>query len=309
MSLTAAFFLQQCINAATVSAFYGLLAVSYVLLHAITRRINLAFGAIAMWSGYMVINLALALMIQMPGAVLVPVALAAALALANTGAVGLLVARWVVRPLVASGTLAMMIATIGLAILLEELMRMLNEGREKWLMPILPDPVPIAAGPGFPVQVPAIQLVVVGLAVALALTLVGFVRHHRWGRIWRACSEDIAMAALCGVPVGRVVVLTIVLATAYAAAAGALIAVYYGAVSFYGGLVIGLKTLFVAVIGGLGSIGGAFLGALCLGAFETFWSAYMGTEYRDVAAFAALAGLMILRPEGLLSREIRRDHA
>jgi len=93
------------------------------------------------------------------------------------------------------------------------------------------------------------------------------------------------------------------------AAAGVIIALYYGNVSFYGGTVLGLKTLLAAVIGGLTSVGGALVGALILGCLESFWSAYFAVEYRDLVVFSALVMLMIARPNGLFAPSLHRDSA
>jgi branched-chain amino acid transport system permease protein len=126
-----------------------------------------------------------------------------------------------------------------------------------------------------------------------------FIARHPFGRIWRACSEDLKMAELSGVNVGRTVMITFALASACAGTAGALLAVSYGVASFSGGFVIGLKTLFVAVVGGLNSVPGVFAGGVLLAVFETFWSATIGPDLRDAAAFLALTALMIARPQGL----------
>ena len=80
-----------------------------------------------------------------------------------------------------------------------------------------------------------------------------------------------------------------------------MIAIYYGSVSFYMGAMLGLKALYVAVIGGLNSLGGAVAGAFVLGFFESMWSGYFPGEYRDVASFLALTFLLIMRPHGLFA--------
>ena len=84
-----------------------------------------------------------------------------------------------------------------------------------------------------------------------------------------------------------------------------MIAIYYGSVSFYMGAVLGLKALYVAVIGGLNSLGGAIAGAFILGFFEAMWSGYFPSAYRDVASFLALTFLLIARPEGLFAPAYR----
>jgi branched-chain amino acid transport system permease protein len=305
--MTTSYLAQQALNAGQVSAFYGLLAVAYVLIHAITRRINLAFGALSIWAGYTLINTALWLMLELPGATAVPVVAASLVAIAHTVLAGAVVQRLVVGPLVRETSLAMLVATLGLAIAMEEVMRLANDSRERWLMPIAASAIRLGGVPEFPVQVTAIQVVVVAAALALAGALILLVERHSFGRVWRACSDDLGMAELCGVDVGRALWVTFALATACAAAAGILHALSYGVASYYGGFVIGLKTLFVAIVGGLGSVPGALVGGVILGVFETLWSAYVGPAYRDAAAFIALSGLMILFPRGLFDGQGRVD--
>jgi branched-chain amino acid transport system permease protein len=78
--------------------------------------------------------------------------------------------------------------------------------------------------------------------------------------------------------------------------------VYYGAIDFYIGFVAGIKAFTAAVLGGIGSLPGAMLGGLLIGLIEVFWAGYVGSEYKDVAAFSILALVLIFRPEGLLGR-------
>ncbi|KAB2848585.1 MAG: branched-chain amino acid ABC transporter permease [Hyphomicrobiaceae bacterium] len=307
-AMSVSYFSQQLINGALVSAFYGLLASAYVLMHGVTRRINLAFGALAMWAGYIVIGLALTLMMWMPGKDFAPVVAACLVAVGGTALAGSLIERATLRPLLRGGTLAMLIATIGIAIVLEEMMRLMSGSREHWLMPLLNRSVRLGGSESFPVAVTGMQIIVFLIALALAVGLNALILLHPFGRRWRAASEDLRMAELCGIDIGRLLTATFLLASAAAGAAGSLFAVYYGSVSFYGGLIIGLKTLFVAVIGGLNSVPGAFAGALLLGLFETFWAGYVGGEWRDVAAFAALALLLAAFPEGMFARESSIDH-
>ena len=303
--MNAAYILQMALNASVVSSLYGLLAVAYVLVHGITRRVNLAFGALSVWSGYLAINLTLYLMLTNPGYTLAPLLVAGGYALVGTTVLGGVIERLVVRPLVRTGTLAMLTATLGLAIALEETMRLINNSSERWLMPMFDEPVILDSARG--VQTTAMQVFVCLAALLLSFALVIGMERLSFGRRWRAVSQDLAMAEMCGVDVARVLVITFAMASFTAAAAGVLGAVYYGQASFYSGLVVGLKTLFVAVIGGLDSVGGTFAAAILLGVFETFWSGYFSQEWRDVISLLALTALMIQFPAGLFVVERRRD--
>ena len=114
------------------------------------------------------------------------------------------------------------------------------------------------------------------------------------GRRQRACEQDMKMAALLGVDVDRTISLTFVLGAALAAVAGMLFLMYYGVIDFFIGFLAGIKAFTAAVLGGIGSLPGAMLGGLLIGLIEVFWAAYFSSEYKDVAAFAIVAGVILL---------------
>jgi branched-chain amino acid transport system permease protein len=299
------YLLQQLLNALVVGSFYSLLAVAFSLLYAVIGRINLAFGDFATLGAYgSVLGVALLGGSGLPAALALAPALALAVAVA--GGHGWLAERLVLRPLAGRDSQAVLVATIGLAIALREYVRLAQGADGQWLQPVLNRPHLIADPPGFPVYVTTMQMLVVGLTLAAAVALWRFVRASRWGRAWRACSEDRTMAALAGVDVDRVVATSFVLAAACTALAGFLIAAYYGGIGPYMGLMLGFKALVAAIAGGLGSLPGALVGGFLVGALETFWSAYVDGTWRDVAVFGLLAALLALRPGGLGAAGDRR---
>ena len=298
------YFLQQCLNAIQVSCFYALLAAAYVLVHGIANRINLAFGSIAMWGAYLTIG-GVAVVSASSDFPLSAVAFAVVYAVIGTAAVGYVIGRTVVLPLAGQRSLAMLIATIGVAIVLEEVMRVASGSRELLLRPILAGTLIEFPSSIFPIRITIIQGLVLFVSLLLAAALGIVVRYHRVGRAWRACAQDLGMVSLLGVDPRPILVGTMVVGSALAAASGIMIAIYYGSVSFYMGTVLGLKALYVAVLGGLNSFLGAVAGAFVLGFFEAMWSGYFPGEYRDVASFLVLTFFLIARPEGLFAPAYR----
>lgn len=296
------YLLQTVINALVICSVYGLLAVAYTLVYAIIGRINLAFGELSMIAAFTA-WLAIVLFAAAGGLAL-PMALLAALllAVAATAVHGWAIQRVVFRPLRGSGSQAALIATIGLAIFLQESVRLTRGAGDRWLHPVFSESYPIAEAAGFPVAINAAQIVVVVLVAGLYAAHWGLVARSRFGLAWRSCAQDGGMAALCGINVDRTAGLTFALGGAYAAVAGFVVALYYGGVSFHMGALLGFKALTAAVVGGIGSLPGAMLGGILIGLLETFWSAYLTIAYKDVAVFALLAVVLALRPEGLLGK-------
>ncbi|MGE0845470.1 MAG: branched-chain amino acid ABC transporter permease [Flavobacteriaceae bacterium] len=284
-----AYILQLTVNALQVSVFYALVAVAYVLFHGVTNRFNLAFGAMVMLAGYSVIGLTAGLLVRGMDARL---ALAAACcwAAALSALAGGWLTRTVYRPAMAGTPLAMMIATIGVAIVMEEIARLAADSREMWLEPLLTRRREIAAQV-YLTDMQVATIAAAGLGVALLWYLI---EKRPFGRLWRAVSQDAGMAALLGVDGTRVLYATGILSAAAAGFAGALIGLAYGNASYHTGIFIGSKALLVAIIGGMRSIPLVVAGAFALGLFESFWTGFLPGTWRDVASFAVLAAFLVL---------------
>jgi branched-chain amino acid transport system permease protein len=298
--------LQLAVNALNLGCLYGLLALGYTLVYGIARRINLAFGEIAMVGAYttFVAVTALALL----GAGTLPLALLAVLALvALVGAVhGLITERLVFRPLYDEPSQAPLIATVGLALFLQEYLRLSQGAADRWIQPVFSEAHRLAGtATGFTVTISTSQLLILALTAVLYLALWRLMTRTRFGRAARACADDLGMAALCGVAVPRIMAQTFTLGSACAAAAGFVILLRYGGVRFTDGFLLGFKALTAAILGGIGSLPGAMLGGLLIGTLETFWAGYLTLAYKDVAVFALLAAVLVWRPQGLFGDAVR----
>ena len=304
--VSAGYVVQQGLNCAMVAALYCPLAAAYALVHGVTNRIVLSFGDFAMFGAFYTVYGVLFLLTE--GAPMVAaLAVVFAAALAGTAALGLASYGTVFRSVLGARSQALMIVSIGLSIVLQEVMRVQSGGREQWLSPVAAKPVAAGVIDGYAVQVTVQNLAFPALAAVLCLGLMLVLARTPFGRAWRACCQDRGLAALCGLNAHRVVAASMAISAALAAAAGYVIAVNYGGVSFYMGLVLGLKALFATIIGGTGSVPGAVLGGFLLAAFETGWTSVFSSEYRDVAVFGMVVLVFVLRPGGLLGVAIRED--
>lgn len=291
------YFAQQLINGVTLGCIYALLAVGYALVYRIVGRINLAFGDLSSIGGYA--TLAGLLLFSQGGEVREAITWAIILPLGFGLISGALSYQLVFRYFIDSRGQAPLVAAIGLAILIQEYLRLSQGSDNHWLPSVAGEPLILIREQGFALSITPLQILIIFLVMLTSLGLVMMMRKSNFGRSHRACSQNVQMAELCGVNVQLTVLLTYMLATFFAGFSGYVAALYYGVINFYMGFALGLKALTAAVIGGIGSLQGAFVGGLLIGLIETFWSAYFSIEYRDVAVFSLLIFFLLLKPQGL----------
>ncbi len=302
LSAAAAYALQQFINAFALAAVYALLATAYSLIYGLIGRINLAFGEIAVLGAYGAIGgVAAAAALGLSDAI-GGLALALGLAAALAGGWSWLIGQAVVAPLHARHRLGqpILIATAAVALSLSEFMRLTQGSRERWAPPLFNQPMVLASAEDFAVTVTPMQIAVALIGLAAAGAVLILLGRTRFGRAWRAFADDPATAALVGVNGERLFAATFLLAGLLAGLSGWIVAAHYGNVSFSMGAMLGLKALVAAVVGGIGSVPGAFLGGVCVALIETGWSAYFNIEARDIVLFSLLIVVFVLRPGGLL---------
>ncbi len=292
------YFLQQLLNGLHSGALYALLAFGYVLTNGVLKRTNLAYGPIFAFAGQVLIIIAVfgwnVLWLTLPATV----ALGILLAFLYAALTASLLARSVYIPLALSSPNAIVVATLGVAIVLMELARIAADTRDLWLPPILAAPVMFLPSGRFPVTLTVIQVIDCVLAVAVIVLAGSALSRSQFGRSWRAVSDDPAAAAMCGVDVRRVFQAAVVGGALLAALAGSMAALYYGNISFGSGMVYGLKVLFVTAAGSYRDPSRAAAGAACFGIAESLWTGYFPIEWRDAWMFAFLAALLVLTRTG-----------
>jgi len=300
--LAAAYAVQQFLNAVALAASYALLATAYSLIYGLVGRINLAFGDIAVVGAFgalAAVAVTAAFGLADPvGAIVVALGLAAALAALWSWLAGVAV----VAPLHARHRLGqpILVATAALSITIQEVLRLSGGAHEHWFPSLFSAALPLARAGAFVVTVTPMQIIIAAAALGAAGAVLRLLARSRFGREWRAFADDPGAAALFGVAPRRLLASTFVLAGALAGLAGWVIAVYYGNVGFAMGTMLGLKALVAAVLGGIGSVPGAFLGGVLVALIEAVWSAYFDIGYRDVVVFSLLIVVFVLRPGGLL---------
>ncbi len=296
------YFIQQLINGVTLGSIYGLIAIGYTMVYGIIGMINFAHGDIFMVGAFIALITLLAVVAM--GITFLPLVLLIVLivSMLMTSVWGWSVERIAYRPLRGSFRLAPLITAIGMSIVLQNFVQVVQGARVKPLPPQITGGITIMEKDGFLVQLSYMQILIIVTTVLLMAGFTLLINKTSLGRAQRACEQDQKMASLLGVNVDRTISLTFVMGAALASVAGVMFLLYYGVIDFYIGFLAGVKAFTAAVLGGIGSLPGAMLGGLLIGLIETFWSGYFSVEYKDVAAFSILAIVLIFMPSGLLGK-------
>lgn len=300
------FWFQQFINTVQLLSFYLPLAVAFAMIQAITRRIFLSFGDLAMFGSFAAIYICFSS--QINGESDLSAALwSLAAAIACGGALGAVIAKIFMGKKLLQYPLAFMIASIGLSILIEEVMRIQTAGRDIWVPPLFSGQSIFEMQGQYVVKLSGITFmaILVGLGSVIAVALI--LKLSRFGLHWRACAQSLKLTALCGVNPELIANQSFGIAGALAGVTGWASAISYGGASFSIGMMIGFKAMFASVIGGFGTIRGAVIGACVFAVLEVGWSTVFGTTYRDVAIFGIITLCLILRPEGLAGIGAERE--
>ena len=294
---------QQLVNWLALGSIYSMLAVGFSLLFGVLGVIHFSHGDVSLLGPF----IALAVLQSLVAALGVgygqaEILLAAGLAIAIVGVIGVALDKIVLRHFRDRPALMALVVTVALGVVIRELIRHLfPEGSNPHAFPA-PFTGPAFSMLGIAVTWFAVSIV---LFAAVALGLI-YVVLHRTGmgvRI-RAVSQDREAARLMGIDADAVFRNTFFLASATGCLAGLLFAGHVGVTRFDFGILLGLMGFSAAVVGGLGSVAGAVVGGFLLAAIETVAQATIpnGTAYRQVFAFVVVIGFLVFRPTGLLGR-------
>ena len=292
------YFFELILGGLTRGSIYALIALGYTMVYGIIELINFAHGEIYMIGAFtaLIFTSVLTLLGLNEIAVIV---LASLLAVIYSSAYGYTVEKIAYEPLRHASRLSPLISAIGMSIFLQNYVLLAQTSD------FLPFPNLI---PEFEFIKPYRHIIsspeiVILITTSTAMVLLTFlIKFTRIGKAMRATAQDRNMAMLVGVNVNRVISITFVIGSVLAALGGVLIASHVGQINFYIGFIAGIKAFTAAVLGGIGSIPGAVLGALILGLTESFATGYVSSDYEDVFAFGLLVLILIFRPAGILGR-------
>jgi branched-chain amino acid transport system permease protein len=295
--------LTQALNGVQLGLMLFLMAAGLTLVFGIMNLVNLAHGTLYMVGAYLATVLQ-----ESTGSFL----LAVLLAVPATALLGAVVERSVVRPLYARTHLDQVLATFGLILFFNEIVRILG-GKAARYMPLpasLASHVELLPGLRYPVY----RLLIVAVGLAVAALLYGLITRTRTGMLIRAGASDRTMLGALGVNVARLYTVVFALGAALAGLAGLMAAPIVSVESGMGEPVL-ILTFVVIVIGGIGSIRGALVAALLVGLVDTAGRAFLpallatalppqaasqaGPALASMLIYVLMAAVLAVRPQGL----------
>src|SRR4051812_37849918 len=288
----------------TTGCIYALVALGYTLVYGILELINFAHGDVFMLGG-MVSASVLAFFGVASGDTGVVVWLAVfgtlIVSMAFCGVLNASIEFVAYKPLRGAPRLAPLITAIGMSFILQNVALAWKGPNYIEVVDVLPHSNVFSIGG---VDYQWNKLIVVLITVPVLLLLVWLVERTRQGKAMRATAQDRDAAAMMGINVNRTISFTFLIAGALAGVAGLLYALYAGSVRFDQGFQLGLIAFTAAVLGGIGNLPGAVLGALLIGLIQAFneglsWHS-PGSDWTQSMVFGILIIILVLRPEGLL---------
>ncbi len=272
---------------------FALVAIGYTMVYGILKLINFAHGDLFMLSGIIMIYLAASFPTM-------PLWVTILIMIALTVFVGFAIEKCAYSPLRTAPRMSVMISAIGVSYLLQNLVCYITGGLAKQFpdIPLISQSVKIL-GVKDKLAVFVSPLVAVVLMVALVL----IINHTKFGMSMRAVSKDFETAQLMGVKINRVISMTFIIGS-FLAAVGALL--YFAkntGINHMAGSTPGIKAFIAAVVGGIGSVPGAVVGALIIGVVESLAKAFGLADFSDVISFALLILILVIKPTGLFGEK------
>jgi branched-chain amino acid transport system permease protein len=286
----------------TIGMVYALIALGYSLVYGILELINFAHGDVFMLGCMMTVTAVGWFGLTNHGSVIVWILPMLLITAAFTGVMNTVIEVLAYRPLRGAPRLAPLITAIGVSFILQ------NVGlRWKGPAPVSIRDDILPRGKIFTIGDADFgwnQLIIFVVTIPTLLLLVWLVQKTKQGKAMRAVAQDKDAAAMMGIDVNRTISFTFLIAGLLAGFAGVLYALFVTNVQFDTGFRLGLFAFTAAVLGGIGNLPGAVLGALCIGLIEQFnngleWHT-PGTDWTNSLIFAVLILILVFRPEGLL---------
>lgn len=282
----------QIINGLQLGFMYALIALGYTMVYGVVKLINFAHGDVFMvgaFVGYFAFS-----QWGMP----VPVAVLTAMTVCAV--LGVVIEKIAYRPLRYAPKIAALISALGMSLFLEYFCSLKFVFGPNYRVVQRPfEEIHWQLGG---ITISNIQVMVMVTVIVMLLLVQYMLFRTKTGMAMRTVSLDHDAARLMGVNVDSVISATFAIGSALAAAGGVLYAIAYPQIQPFMGIMPGLKAFTAAVLGGIGIVPGAVLGALIMGQVETLTAAFLSSQLRDAIAFGILILVLLVRPCGILGK-------
>ncbi len=281
------FFLQLLVNGLSLGFLYALSALGFVMIFKSSSVLNLAHGELLAIGAFMFLVLS--------AWANLPIVLAFALTLAGTFALGFVVERLFLRPLIGESLIEVIMLTLGMGIMFKGLLLFIFGGDIHDYPKFLPEGLSLQLGA---IQIPSVNVASFIIGIIFLILFGFFFKYSSQGIYMRSVADNQPAALSLGVHVRRVFALSWAIAFIVAAMSGIILGIING-INVHELSAIGLKVFPVVILGGLDSIGGAILGGVIIGLLETFTGGYISTSLREVIPYIVLILILMVRPYGL----------
>ncbi|MCI8436802.1 MAG: branched-chain amino acid ABC transporter permease [Lawsonibacter sp.] len=285
------FAISVLISGISVGGQYALIAIGYTMVYGILRLINFAHGDVFMVAGLLGIYLSASL----------PLYLSLPLVLILTVALGFCIERVAYKPLRSAPRMSVMISAIGVSYLIQNTATYITGGQPMTYptIPFLSDTVKIAG-----TSTKWVTILTPFLVLVLVIALTQLINHTKVGMAMRAVAKDFETAQLMGIRINTIISVTFIIGSALAAVGSMLYFTNFQAITPTAGALPGLRAFVAAVVGGIGSIPGAVVGAFIIGICENIIKSTEFTVFSDAGTFALLILILVLKPTGLFGEKV-----
>lgn len=291
-------FVQHIINGISLGSIYALIALGYTMVYGILKMINFAHSDVYMVGAFAAYYVARWMGIEaQPG--MTSLLMLILVSMLACGILGFLIERFAYRPLRKAPKLNILITAIGVSLFLQYSGQVVFGADPKVFPEVMTDYVLFTFGA---VELRSFDVTVLGVSLFAMLCLEFLIKKTKVGRAMRAVSSNALVASMLGVNTDKIIAFTFVVGSSLAGVGSVLVGMKYPKIDPLMGMMIGLKAFVAAVLGGIGNIGGAVLGALIMGLSEEMVVAYLSSTYRDAFAFGILIVILIFKPAGLLGK-------
>ena len=268
---------------------FALVAIGYTMVYGILKLINFAHGDLFMVSGILLIYICA----NFPS---LPIWVSIAAMVVLTVIIGYLIEKCAYSPLRSAPRMSVMISAIGVSYLLQNLVSYITGGLSKQFpdIPLISESVRFLG-----VKDKLTVFVSPVVAIVLMVILVLIIDHTKFGMSMRAVSRDFETSQLMGVKINRVISITFAIGAFLAAVGSILYFAKNSGINHLAGSTPGIKAFIAAVVGGIGSIPGAVVGALIIGVVESLAKAFGLADFSDVISFALLIIILVVKPTGI----------